>query len=200
MNLKYKEKEWLRTQYGEFGRTEADIAEECGVSQSIVHYWVKKHKIVGSKTKKKLIDGYSDVDAEKISKEMELAGSPGEWAQEEAKARYAKRRYLADLYVEQGKFDKAAKEMTSAEKLLVEMMPSKSKIDAKSPIKGPSSADHKVLIKLNNMLEQIEKDFKAVGGEKTMVEGGWNNRPELSVHSSPGKVERDIQKESLADD
>jgi len=200
VNLKYKNKPWLKAQYGELYRSEADIAEECGVSQSCIHYWVKKYKIVGSKAKKKLVEGYSDVDAQKISKEMEMAGSPGEWAQEEAKARYAKRRYLADLYVEQSKFDLAAEQMTAAEKILTDMMPSRSKIDAKPPIKGPTSDDHEAIIKLNSMLKQIEKDFNEVRGEKTIVEGGWNNRPKLSVHSSPREMERDIQEESLADE
>lgn len=193
MNLKYKDKDWLKTQYGEMYRSEADIAEECGVSQACIHYWVKKHKIIGSKTKKKLVDGYSEVDARKISKEMEVAGSPGEWAQEEAKARYAKRRYLADLYVKQGKFDMAAKQMTAAEKLLIEMHPSRSKIDAIPTTQGPTSDDHEALIKLNGLLDKINEDCDAVREGITFVEEAWNSRDRISIHPTSDKVEKDIQ-------
>jgi len=181
VNLKYKNKEWLRTQYGELYRSEADIAEECGVSQACIHYWVTKHKIIGSKAKKKSIEGYSEVDAQKISKEMDLAGSPGEWAQEEAKARYAKRRYLADLYVEQGKFDMAAKQMTAAEKLLIEMHPSRSKIDTTPPIKGPTSDDHKAIIKLNGLLDKINEDCDTVREGITAVENAWDARNTIKI-------------------
>jgi transposase len=39
----YRDKEWLQEQYVEQRRTQSDIADECNVSKTTIHKWVKKH-------------------------------------------------------------------------------------------------------------------------------------------------------------
>lgn len=50
---KYKDKEWLNKQYGEKGRTQQDIANECEVSRTAITKWVNNFGIE-KKTKKEL--------------------------------------------------------------------------------------------------------------------------------------------------
>jgi thymidylate synthase (FAD) len=50
----YTDKEWLKCQYHDLGRSQASIARECGVAEITVRQWVRKHgltKSMGSWTK-----------------------------------------------------------------------------------------------------------------------------------------------------
>ena len=38
----YKDPAWLRAQY-DAGRTIQEIADECAVAYSVIHYWMKRH-------------------------------------------------------------------------------------------------------------------------------------------------------------
>jgi len=42
---KYKDEDWLEQQYVEKDRSQADIAEECGVSDMTIHRWREKFDI-----------------------------------------------------------------------------------------------------------------------------------------------------------
>lgn len=42
---KYRDAEWLRRQYVDFGRTLRDIAAECGVHKETVRQWLHRHEI-----------------------------------------------------------------------------------------------------------------------------------------------------------
>lgn len=44
-NKKYHDESWLRHQYEELKRSTYDIAEECGVADSTIQTWLKKHGI-----------------------------------------------------------------------------------------------------------------------------------------------------------
>lgn len=43
--MAYQEREWLHREYVEKRRTTYDIAEECGVSDVTIGYWLDKHDI-----------------------------------------------------------------------------------------------------------------------------------------------------------
>ena len=43
--MDYRNEAWLREQYVEQGRTQAEIADECSVDQSTIHGWLHRHGI-----------------------------------------------------------------------------------------------------------------------------------------------------------
>lgn len=45
MGRRYHDAEWLREKYHEEGMTQAEIAEECGVSPRAIRKWMKRHDI-----------------------------------------------------------------------------------------------------------------------------------------------------------
>jgi predicted transcriptional regulator len=45
MSRKYRDSDWLEAQYLDNERSQQDIADECGVSQSVISEWIDKHNI-----------------------------------------------------------------------------------------------------------------------------------------------------------
>lgn len=175
MKRPYKDKKALERFYSQ-GYTDKEIAEECGCAMKTVQYWKHKFEIVKDDKKAAAL---RKVGAEQVDKEISEAGGVGQWAQRKIKERYAQHEYLANLYIREGKLDGASREMDRADDLLKELAPSRSKINPEKPIKGPTSADHKVLIGLNELLDNIKEDAIFEGGN-TAIEDAWGKRIDLS--------------------
>jgi len=45
MNMKYQNESFLREQYIERGLSQNEIAEQCGVTQPLIHYWLREYDI-----------------------------------------------------------------------------------------------------------------------------------------------------------
>lgn len=43
--MKYQNDAFLREQYIKKGLSQKEIAEQCGVTQPLIHYWLRKHNI-----------------------------------------------------------------------------------------------------------------------------------------------------------
>ena len=44
-NKKYRDRDWLYTEYWVNERSAPNMARECGVTKRVIHYWMEKHNI-----------------------------------------------------------------------------------------------------------------------------------------------------------
>ena len=86
----YKNKDWLEEQYIKQNKTAKQIAIEQNRNPNLIRSYINQFKLLKHTRKPRIKD---------ITEEMNKFGSPGKWAQEEARKNYASHRYLADQFL-----------------------------------------------------------------------------------------------------
>lgn len=184
MEKSYQDREVLQDLVNE-GLSEEAIAVRCDCSVGTIRYWKQQLGITKASKRIKIL---RELTAEQIDEDIEKAGGVGQWAQRKMKERYAKHEYLANLYMKEGKLDKASYELDKGDKLLTELSPSRSKINPEKPNLGPTSDDHKVLKELNKLIDNVKEDMNFTK-EDSVIEDAWGKRVKLaSIQSEKDNV------------
>ncbi|MFQ5890850.1 MAG: FAD-dependent thymidylate synthase [Gemmatimonadota bacterium] len=56
---RYRDREWLDTQYNALGRTAAEIAEECGCTEHTIRKWIRRHTLQGRNDRGRFRPGHT---------------------------------------------------------------------------------------------------------------------------------------------
>jgi len=117
---------------------------------------------------------YKEVTINRLKKDVDEAGGLGTYSQNQLLLIHKKLILLADIYEKNEDYENMIKTLTSAEKVIDKIAPSKGTIPSGKHQKEASKEDDEALDKLDKLLAYMAKDVK---GRKVTakVEDGWTD-------------------------
>jgi len=109
---------------------------------------------------------YKEISLDKIKREIVKAGGIGKYSQDQLLLIHKKLLKLADIYEQNGEFDKMESALEKAQKAISNTSPARSKIDSQKDIKKATQKDEQAIEELKSMKEQLLKDMQITEGGK----------------------------------